>query len=172
MPPVRPLLKAILWTLIIVLPFIVGTFFLDPDQMTEVVATLALLACGFAVYRWWKTAVRVYMNGASQPHEHGILGIVVLCIFYAGARIYNVAYVRMGRPELLTEWFTAPSLNYGVAVGIALFALATRLDGEKPGKLTALVTGAVTALAVFFSALWPTLVTKGSAISRFFANLF
>lgn len=172
MPPVRPLLKAIVWTLVIVLPFIIATFIWNADQMTEGVATLALLACGFAVYRWWKTAVRVYMNGASQPHEHGILGIVVLCIFYAAARIYNVVYLRLGRPEWLSEWYMAPSLNYGVAVGIALFALATRLDGEKPGKITALVTGAVTVLAVAFSGLWPLLASKGQFIIRLFHNIF
>lgn len=167
---VRPVARALIWTAILIVPYIIATFFFAPDTMTEIVATLSLLACGFAIFRWGKTAARVYLEGATSPVQTGILAIVIFSFFYASGRIYNVAFIRLDRPDYLINSYISPTLNYGIAVGVALFTIATRTEGEKPGKVMAVVTGALTAGAIFSSTFWPLVVAKGGALISFLSH--
>jgi len=168
----RPVWKALGYTFLMILAFVIPSFFLPSDQMVEIASALLIVACGFTVYRWGQTAARVYLNGASQPYEQGILAIVVMALFLMFGRLYQVTFIRLDRPDWLIDKPISAAITYGLFISLFLAVIATRTEGERPSRGVAIVTGGFTAVAVFASAIWPVLISKAGAIAGFLNRIF
>lgn len=166
-----PILNAILYTFIAAAAFVIPAIFFPADSMVELASGFLMLVCGFAIYRWHRTAAKVYAQGASKPHEHGILAIYILAWGLVFGRVFQVSYIRLERPEWMIQIPLSASFTYILAIGMGLFVIATRVDGEKPSRLVGIVTASLTGLMVFSSALWPILVAKGGVILGFVERL-
>lgn len=167
-----PILNALLYTVIAAAAFVIPAMFWPADTMVELASSFLMIVCGFAIWRWHRVAWRVYRQGASKPHEHGILAIYIVAWGLIFGRVFQVSYIRLQRPEWLIEIPLSASFTYILAIGMGLFVIATRVEGERPSKVLGWITAALTAVAVFASALWPHLVQHGAKIARIFNGIF
>ena len=167
-----PILNALLYTIAATAAFAIPAFFIPADGMVEYASSALMLACSFAIWRWHKTAIRAFAQGATKPQENGILAIYILAWGLIFGRVFQVTYIRLGRPDWLISIPLSASFTYILAIGMGLFVIATRIDGEKPSKAWGAVTAFFAAVAIFFTSLWPTLVTKSAAIAKFFSSIF
>lgn len=166
--PEHPFARAIFATMALFLAFSLVALVVPPDPYSIALRVLLVFACVLGIYRWGRTAWRVYRNGASEPHEQGIMAIVILMMGLAANQIYSAVFIMMDRPEWLTNYHFSPFLVFISLIGVVLFIVSTRVEGEKHSPVVGAVLAALTALSVAIAGLWPAVAKViGPFLSRF-----
>ena len=167
--PNTPFAKAIFVTVLLFVAFCLVALIVPPDPYSVFLRVLLVIACVLGIYRWGKTAWRVYRNGVSEPHEQGILAVVILMLGIASNQVYSAIFIAMNRPEWLTHYHFSAFLVYLSLIGVIFFIVSTRVEGEKHGPVVGAALAALTVLSVAIAGLWPKLVSAiGPLIARFF----
>lgn len=166
--PNSPFARALFVTFILFLSFSLVALVVPADPYSVALRVLLTFACVLGIYRWGPTAWRVYRNGASAPHEQGILAIVVLLLGIGGTQVYSAIYIVAGRPDWMTTYHFSPFLVYLSLIGVVFFIVSTRVDGERHSPVVGAIIAFLTALSVAIAGLWPKIV---SAIGPFLSKL-
>jgi DMSO reductase anchor subunit len=164
-----PFVRAVAATVVLFIAFSLVALVIPPDPLSIGLRVLLVLACIIGVYRWGPTALRVYRNGASEPHEQGILAVVVLLLGLAANQVYSAVYVALDRPEWVSQYHFSGFLVFLILIGVVLFTVSTRLEGEKHSPLVGIGLAVMTAISVAVAGLWPKLVSiVGPIIAKMF----
>ena len=166
--PEHPFARAIVATIALVGAFSLVALLVPPDPYSVALRVFLFFACVLGIYRWGKTAWRVYRNGASEPHEQGILAIVILMLGMGATQVYSAIYIGLDRPEWMTTYHFSPFLVYLLLIGVVFFIVSTRVEGEKHSPVVGAILAGLTALSVAIAGLWPSVA---KAIGPFLSKI-
>lgn len=147
------MLRSISITLGALALFVLVTFLVSPDTLTQYLSVAVFVAAGFAVLRWGGAAARVFAKGSRDTTAWGVLGLVLMLLAEEGRRIFSIVYLQLGRPEWMIVVPITPFLVYLTFAGILLIILATRIDGERPAQFPTIVTAILVFVCLMLSSL-------------------
>lgn len=133
------------------------------DAMNEVLRGALVVCCGLGIMRWGIGAWAAFTSSGKRS-SMAILAIVTLLTGLVCSSVYNVLFIRLGRPDAWTAMYWSPYFVALTFVGVSLLVASTRLHGEAPTKLDAPLAAIVAFLGLMTTTVGPWAITKAGLL--------
>lgn len=163
--------RTIAVSLAILAAFWIPASFLASDAMTNILRPALFIASAYGIVRWGDAAFRVYFDRAGERSSLGILGIVLTLAGIALASVYSVVFIALERPIWLREMQISNFLTFVTFIGVCLFTVSSRYEGERPTRLSGIAAACIAGFGVLFSSLGPLVISKIVAILSAIAHM-